>query len=216
MLYHNMTAKIIITTSHFNKYIMKFKFSLALVALVLTLATVACKKKADEVSAPLDPNTGLQQTGSFIKGTVTTKNSNDQDVSMTFEHTYQRGVMTYYGNPGATAYSSASMYKDFTGYSGNYADYSNIRYALDTINDPTPSNIRLNFYGRKQVKPSEDFYFEFYGDAAKTVITNYVYSAANKTMSGNFTVTASTSTNNSKAATITGSFLLTNVRQNQR
>lgn len=191
---------------------MKFKFSLALVALVLTLATVACKKKADEVSAPLDSNTGLKKTGSFIKGTVTTKDSDGNDVEFAFEHTYQDGLMDFYGNPSSTFYS-AYMYNDFTGYSGTSGDYSRINFVLDTLDDDTPTNPQLSLYAKTEVSTGKLFRFETYGDAGNTVITDYTYDAANNTISGQFEVTTTTNTNNSQEATIKGSFLLTDFKQ---
>jgi hypothetical protein len=191
---------------------MKFNFSLALLALVLTLATVACKKEADEVSAPLDSNTGLKNTGSFIKGTVTTRDSDGNDVEFAFDHTYQDGIMDFYGNPGTTFYS-AYLYRDFTGYSGQNGDYSRISFDLDTLDDDTPSNPELRLNAKAELSAGKSFFFESYGDAGNTVITDYTYDAANNTLSGQFEVTATTNTGNSQEATIEGSFLITNYKQ---
>jgi hypothetical protein len=194
---------------------MKIKFSLAVLALVLTLATVACKKKADEVSAPLDSNTGLAQTGSFIKGTIVTKTNNGVDQDWAFEQTYQDNVMYFDGTPSGN-FRSSYFYNDFTGYAGDNGKYSRIQFDLDTITDTTPDNIDITVYSRKALTTGSDFYFSFYGDAGNTVITNYSYDAVNKTMSGNFAVTGTTNTDNGQEANITGSFLFTNLRQRVR
>lgn len=162
------------------------------VMLLITLS--AC----DETTTTLEEGSTFIKEG-FIKGSVTTTRSNGMPVTFDFNHEYREGP-TAMGT-----YINFYRYASFEGaWWGN--GYSAVRFYLDSTKDVTPDFYNFRMQDETVMSNDSTFYFyvNTYNDLEFT-FTNYTYDPATSTISGEFTVTTS-STSNGHEATITGSF----------
>jgi hypothetical protein len=166
-----------------------------------------CKGKKGEVgpAGPTDSNVGLSSDGSYIKGTVTTTTITGKAVSFSFNDAYSDSY-NYYG--GDANYTDQTLYKNLESgwFLGSNQAY--LKVYLDSISDLVPTSPYIEINATHTI--TADSTFAFYINGTPT-ITNYTYSAATRTISGNYTITNS-NTNNGNSATVAGSFKLMNLK----
>jgi hypothetical protein len=176
------------------------------ICLLIAIAVIqlGCKKGAQGETGPAgpDPNTGLTTNGSYINGIVTTTTATSDPVSFSFNNIYLSSDIVYGGDFSTT---TGKLYKDFKGWKNN--DYSTIEIDLDSISDTAPSLFYIDIGAEPAIGPDSLFRFNVVGIPT---VTNYQYNAATSTMSGDYTLTSS-STNNGNSAIVTGSFKLVGI-----
>jgi hypothetical protein len=184
--------------------LVQYKLIIALLA-ILTLAGCRGKKGEPGPAGIADNTLGLSTNGSFIKGTVSTTTTSGTAVTFTFNNTAMSSDNYFGGNAAGTG---IELYKDFQGWSSGY-DKAKVTLTLDSMSDLMPSAPLLSMDAT--TKFSGDSVFHFSLGSQTMVLSNYLYNASDRTMSGDFSLSSST-TGNSHAATISGSFRFTDVR----
>lgn len=191
---------------------MKNKFNVVLTTLLIASLAFGCKKKDNsEVSPVIDDHTGLLNNGSYIRGTVKTADENNKPMEFSFENIYQTKKMFIEpatGN-GAMTIGGNYFYKAFTDMNNDYPDRTYLNFDIDSLADKTPTNGYFRISAIHGLGANNVFYFSAQDNAA---VTDYKFDTISHVVSGNFAM-STTNTNNSKGATISGSFSYNDVRR---